>query len=144
MKKQEFPNHAHIGRANCAKFKDVDGRQNVNGPDFDWSYRLKIKLQNLRGKYINDKTFRLKIDNRLSLITAILLGMIAAYSLVGMLYAMADYFKYHKSYAAVASICVGIVMLIVCVTAVLVIFKGTEPLDKPLPKDVANYDKRLN
>jgi hypothetical protein len=60
------------------------------------------------------------------------------------MYAMADYFKYHKSYAAVASICVGIVMLIVCVTAVLVIFKGTEPLDKPLPKDVADYDKRLN
>ncbi len=144
MKKQEFPDHAHIGRSNCANFIKKDGRRNVSGPDFDWTYRLKVKIQNLRDRYNGNKSFRLKIDNRLSLITAILLGMIAAYSLVGMLYAMADYFKYHKSYAAVASICVGIVMLIVCVTAVLVIFKGTEPLDRPLPKDVADYDKRLN
>lgn len=138
--KQQFEDYSHIGRANCANFKTKDGRRNVNGPEFNWSYSLKIKIQNLRDKYNGNKSFRLKIDNRLALITATLLGIIAAYSLVGIFYALADYFKYHKSYAAVASLGVGIVMILVSVTAVVVIFRKP----KNDPKDVANYDNRLN
>lgn len=130
--KQQFPDKS---RDLWPRLKDH--RRNAMGPFIS-------KWTLFSNKYKYNESFRLKIDTRIWITVSLLLGGVFAYSVIGALYALADHLKYHQSYAAIMSISVGVVMIIAVITGLVLIFKSAEPLDNTLPKDVADYDKRLN
>jgi hypothetical protein len=68
-----FEDESYRGREKCKRFKTIDGRRNVNGPVFGWTYDLKVKIERLKKQYRDNPAFRDLVD--FSLIIALAFGL---------------------------------------------------------------------
>jgi hypothetical protein len=102
-----FKDETHIARKNLKQF-----RRAMMGPSIGW-WTL------FTNRYDNDQCYRLKIDSYLFAAATMISSAFLGYCIVGGIYAIGDYLKFHEKHATIVSISVAVVMVTTSIAALI-------------------------